>query len=159
MLHIEDIFVKQEMLDIIFKYGGPILVCAGIASLIFTKKYYFSITNDGTYKYYKNFKRFFHVGALSYIGSLVVVLTDNLSCNGEYFLWTMTAVFVIGCYILYYSLMYLLDEKKFPNISPNALYIVKPLLKNSWLWVKFAAILGSLLLLYKIGEWIFLKIW
>lgn len=85
MLHIEDIFVKQEMLDIIFKYGGPILVCAGIASLIFTKKYYFSITNDGTYKYYKNFKRFFHVGALSYIGSLVVVLTDNLSCNGEYF--------------------------------------------------------------------------
>jgi hypothetical protein len=159
MLHLEDIFVKQETLNIIFKCGGPVLVCAGIASLIFTKRYYFSITNDSTYKYYKNFKQFFHVGALTYIASLVVVLTDNLSCNGECFLWIMTMAFIVGSCLLYYSLMYLLDENKFPNISPNALYIVKPLLKNSWLWVKFAVILGSLLLLYKIGEWIFLKIW
>lgn len=159
LIQIENIFIKEKTKEVYFRIAGPLLLGALICSIIWTRKCYLSITNDDKYLYYKKFSRYFRIGSFLSSISLFLILTKNLRQCGEILFWITVLSFIIGNVSLYVSGMYIIDEKKFSNLSPNALYILKPSLESSSNWVKFAAILGSLLLLYKIGEWIFLKIW
>ena len=159
MLPIENLFIKRGTLNLVFKITGPLLISGLVCGAIWTKKYYLAITNDDKYLYYKKFSKYYRIGSSFSAIAFTAIWTDYLKSAQNCVQIFLILIFFIGGLLQLFSGIYILDEKKFSNISPNALYIVKPLLKNSWLWVKFAVILGSLLLLYKMGEWIFLKIW
>lgn len=150
MIRIKDIFVTEDTKAKIVKYGGPLLIAALIYSIIEAKKIYISLTNDKDLIYYKRFSKALRTGAFCFGIAIAAVCTNNFERWGDSIFWILTICFVLGGCFIYYSFMYVLDEKKIPSLPPNVQYIIKPNLKDAGYWMLFAVGLGILLCFYKL---------
>lgn len=154
MIKIDDLFVAENLKERFLKYSGPLFIAILIYSIVKTKKLYVSLTNDQDLMYYKRFSEVLRVGACCFGIAIAAIWTNNLEYWGDSAFWIFTTCFALGGGLIYYALIYVVDEKKFSNLPSHVQYIIKPNLKEAAYWMFFALGLGLLFCLYKLCVYI-----
>ena len=127
--------------------GTAFIVCSLVFAAIFAKRYYISLTQDRKLLHYNKFSFFFRTGCILFSASVIAILISKMILIS---VEIVGIVFVIGGLLLYFSVMYILDKQKFPNMSESAKYVLRPVLLNAQKWIIIALIGCIVLFILKI---------
>lgn len=113
------------------------------------KNIYLNISRDYEFKYFYKFKRLIYLSAvLSILSCLLLLYSSNIS-NTIIVNEIGFDAFVISMLLTVYSLYYITDEKKFPNVNRQTVRI-RNLSMKSILILALLQIISSLLIIYRL---------
>ena len=113
------------------------------------KNIYLNISRDYEFKYFYKFKRLIYLSAvLSILSCLLLLYSSNIS-NTIIVNEIGFDAFVISMLLIVYSLYYITNEKKFPNVNRQTVRI-RNLSMKSILILALLQIISSLLVIYRL---------
>lgn len=126
-----------------------IMIAMYIVMVSKCKNIYLNISRDYEFKYFYKFKRLIYLSAvLSILSCLLLLYSSNIS-NTIIVNEIGFDAFVISMLLIVYSLYYITDEKKFPNVNRQTVRI-RNLSMKSILIFALLQIISSLLVIYRL---------
>lgn len=126
-----------------------IMIAMYIVMVSKCKNIYLNISRDYEFKYFYKFKRLIYLSAvLSILSCLLLLYSSNIS-NTIIVNEIGFDAFVISMLLIVYSLYYITDEKKFPNVNRQTVRI-RNLSMKSILILALLQIISSLLVIYRL---------
>ena len=125
-----------------------IMIAMYIVMMVKCKKIYLNISRDYEFRYIDKFKRLIYLSAaLSVLSCILLLYSSNISNNSIVNEIGFDA-FMLSMFLTVYSLYYITDGKKFPNINKQIVRTIKLSMKSVFILVVLQ-IISTILILYR----------
>lgn len=112
-----------------------IMIAMYIVMMVKCKKIYLNISRDYTLKHINRFKQLIYLSAaLSILSCILLLYSSNISNNGIVNEIGFDA-FMLSMFLTVYSLYYITDDKKFPNVNKQIVRTIKLSMKSIFILV------------------------
>lgn len=123
-----------------------IMIAMYIVMMVKCKKIYLNISRDYEFRYIDKFKRLIYLSAaLSILSCILLLYSSNISDNSIVNEIGFDA-FMLSMFLTVYSLYYITDGKKFPNINKQIVRTIKLSMKSVFILVVLQIISTILIL-------------
>lgn len=123
-----------------------IMIAMYIVMMVKCKKIYLNISRDYEFRYIDKFKRLIYLSAaLSILSCILLLYSSNISNNSIVNEIGFDA-FMLSMFLTVYSLYYITDGKKFPNINKQIVRTIKLSMKSVFILVVLQIISTILIL-------------
>ena len=123
-----------------------IMIAMYIVMMVKCKKIYLNISRDYEFRYINKFKRLIYLSAaLSILSCILLLYSSNISNNSIVNEIGFDA-FMLSMFLTVYSLYYITDGKKFPNINKQIVRTIKLSMKSVFILVVLQIISTILIL-------------
>ena len=123
-----------------------IMIAMYIVMMVKCKKIYLNISRDYEFRYIDKFKRLIYLSAaLSILSCILLLYSSNISNNSIVNEIGFDA-FMLSMFLTVYSLYYITDGKKFPNINKQIVRTIKLSMKSVFILVVLQIISTVLIL-------------
>lgn len=123
-----------------------IMIAMYIVMMVKCKKIYLNISRDYEFRYIDKFKRLIYLSAaLSVLSCILLLYSSNISNNSIVNEIGFDA-FMLSMFLTVYSLYYITDGKKFPNINKQIVRTIKLSMKSVFILVVLQIISTILIL-------------
>ena len=123
-----------------------IMIAMYIVMMVKCKKIYLNISRDYEFRYIDKFKRLIYLSAaLSILSCILLLYSSNISNNSIVNEFGFDA-FMLSMFLTVYSLYYITDGKKFPNINKQIVKTIKLSMKSVFILVVLQIISTILIL-------------
>lgn len=124
----EGIIMKNNLAPII-------MIAMYIVMMVKCKKIYLNISRDYALKHINRFKQLIYLNAvLSILSCILLLYSSNISNNGIVNEIGFDA-FMLSMFLTVYSLHYITDDKKFPNVNKQIVRTIKLSMKSIFILV------------------------
>ena len=125
-----------------------IMIAMYIVMMVKCKKIYLNISRDYEFRYIDKFKQLIYLSAaLSVLSCILLLYSSNISNNSIVNEIGFDA-FMLSMFLTVYSLYYITDGKKFPNINKQIVRTIKLSMKSVFILVVLQ-IISTILILYR----------
>ena len=125
-----------------------IMIAMYIVTMVKCKKIYLNISRDYEFRYIDKFKQLIYLSAaLSVLSCILLLYSSNISNNSIVNEIGFDA-FMLSMFLTVYSLYYITDGKKFPNINKQMVRTIKLSMKSAFILVVLQ-IISTILILYR----------
>lgn len=125
-----------------------IMIAMYIVTMVKCKKIYLNISRDYEFRYIDKFKQLIYLSAaLSVLSCILLLYSSNISNNSIVNEIGFDA-FMLSMFLTVYSLYYITDGKKFPNINKQMVRTIKLSMKSVFILVVLQ-IISTILILYR----------
>ena len=112
-----------------------IMIAMYIVMMVKCKKIYLNISGDYALKHINRFKQLIYLSAvLSVLSCILLLYSSNISNNGIVNEIGFDA-FMLSMFLTVYSLHYITDDKKFPNVNKQIVRTIKLSMKSIFILV------------------------
>ena len=112
-----------------------IMIAMYIVMMVKCKKIYLNISRDYALKHINRFKQLIYLSAvLSVLSCILLLYSSNISNNGIVNEIGFDA-FMLSMFLTVYSLHYITDDKKFPNVNKQIVRTIKLSMKSIFILV------------------------
>lgn len=112
-----------------------IMIAMYIVMMVKCKKIYLNISRDYEFRYIDKFKRLIYLSAaLSILSCILLLYSSNISNNSIVNEIGFDA-FMLSMFLTVYSLYYITDGKKFPNVNKQIVRTIKLSMKSIFILV------------------------
>lgn len=112
-----------------------IMIAMYIVMMVKCKKIYLNISRDYALKHINRFKQLIYLSAaLSILSCILLLYSSNISNNGIVNEIGFDA-FMLSMFLTVYSLYYITDDKKFPNVNKQIVRTIKLSMKSIFILV------------------------
>ena len=112
-----------------------IMIAMYIVMMVKCKKIYLNISRDYALKHINRFKQLIYLSAaLSILSCILLLYSSNISNNGIVNEIGFDA-FMLSMFLTVYSLYYITDDKKFPNVNKQIVRTIKLSIKSIFILV------------------------
>lgn len=123
-----------------------IMIAMYIVMMVKCKKIYLNISRDYALKHINRFKQLIYPSAaLSILSCILLLYSSNISNNGIVNEIGFDA-FMLSMFLTVYSLYYITDDKKFPNVNKQIVKTIKLSMKSIFILV-LLQIISTILIL------------
>ena len=123
-----------------------IMIAMYIVMMVKCKKIYLNISRDYEFRYIDKFKQLIYLSAaLSVLSCILLLYSSNISNNSIVNEIGFDA-FMLSMFLTVYSLHYITDGKKFPNINKQIVRTIKLSMKSVFILVVLQIISTILIL-------------
>lgn len=123
-----------------------IMIVMCIVMMVKCKKIYLNISRDYEFRYIDKFKQLIYLSAaLSVLSCILLLYSSNISNNSIVNEIGFDA-FMLSMFLTVYSLYYITDGKKFPNINKQIVRTIKLSMKSVFILVVLQIISTILIL-------------
>lgn len=123
-----------------------IMIAMYIVMMVKCKKIYLNISRDYEFRYIDKFKQLIYLSAaLSVLSCILLLYSSNISNNSIVNEIGFDA-FMLSMFLTVYSLYYITDGKKFPNINKQIVRTIKLSMKSVFILVVLQIISTILIL-------------
>ena len=123
-----------------------IMIAMYIVMMVKCKKIYLNISRDYEFRYIDKFKELIYLSAaLSVLSCILLLYSSNISNNSIVNEIGFDA-FMLSMFLTVYSLYYITDGKKFPNINKQIVRTIKLSMKSVFILVVLQIISTILIL-------------
>ena len=123
-----------------------IMIAMYIVMMVKCKKIYLNISRDHTFRYINEFKQLIYLSAvLSILSCILLLYSSNISNNSIVNEIGFDA-FMLSMFLTVYSLYYITDDKKFPNVNKQIVKTIKLSMKSIFILV-LLQIISTILIL------------
>lgn len=132
---------------IMFNDLAPILmIIMYIVMIVKCKKIYLNISRDYEFRYIDKFKQLIYLSAVLSILSCVLLLYSINISNNSIVNEIGFDAFVLSMFLTVYSLYYITDDRKFPNVNRQIVGTIKLSMKSIFILV-LLQIISSLIII------------
>ena len=112
-----------------------IMIAMYIVMMVKCKKIYLNISRDYALKHINRFRQLIYLSAvLSVLSCILLLYSSNISNNGIVNEIGFDA-FMLSMFLTVYSLHYITDDKKFPNVNKQIVRTIKLSMKSIFILV------------------------
>ncbi len=123
-----------------------IMIAMYIVMMVKCKKIYLNISRDYEFRYINKFKQLIYLSAvLSILSCILLLYSSNISNNNIVNEIGFDA-FMLSMFLTVYSLYYITDDKKFPNVNKQIVGTIKLSMKSIFILV-LLQIISTILIL------------
>lgn len=123
-----------------------VMIVMYIVMMVKCKKIYVNISRDYEFRYIDKFRQLIHLSALLSILSCVLLLYSSNISNNSFVNEIGFDAFILSMFLTVYSLYYITDDKKFPNVNRQIVGTIKVSMKSVFILV-LLQIISSILIL------------
>ena len=123
-----------------------VMIVMYIVMMVKCKKIYVNISRDYEFRYIDKFRLLIHLSALLSILSCVLLLYSSNISNNSFVNEIGFDAFILSMFLTVYSLYYITDDKKFPNVNRQIVGTIKVSMKSVFILV-LLQIISSILIL------------
>ena len=132
-----------------------IMIAMYIVMMVKCKKIYLNISRDYALKHINRFKQLIYLNAvLSILSCILLLYSSNISNDGIVNEIGFDA-FMLSMFLTVYSLHYITDDKKFPNVNKQIVRTIKLSMKSIFILV-LLHIISTILILCRWNIWKFI---
>lgn len=123
-----------------------VMIVMYIVMMVKCKKIYVNISRDYEFRYIDKFRQLIHLSALLSILSCVLLLYSSNISNNIVVNEIGFDAFILSMFLTVYSLYYITDDKKFPNVNRQIVGTIKVSMKSIFILV-LLQIISTILIL------------
>lgn len=123
-----------------------VMIVMYIVMMVKCKKIYVNISRDYEFRYIDKFRLLIHLSALLSILSCVLLLYSSNISNNSVVNEIGFDAFILSMFLTVYSLYYITDDKKFPNVNRQIVGTIKVSMKSVFILV-LLQIISTILIL------------
>ena len=123
-----------------------VMIVMYIVMMVKCKKIYVNISRDYEFRYIDKFRQLIHLSALLSILSCVLLLYSSNISNNSVVNEIGFDAFILSMFLTVYSLYYITDDKKFPNVNRQIVGTIKVSMKSIFILV-LLQIISTILIL------------
>lgn len=123
-----------------------VMIVMYIVMMVKCKKIYVNISRDYEFRYIDKFRLLIHLSALLSILSCVLLLYSSNISNNSVVNEIGFDAFILSMFLTVYSLYYIIDDKKFPNVNRQIVGTIKVSMKSVFILV-LLQIISTILIL------------